>query len=63
MFLSADHRRHGTHGTRPRQCLSSLDGGFRWRGQAATGSYFPIAKNEGSPNHLLARGVLGGDIK
>jgi hypothetical protein len=42
---------------------NALVGGFGWCCLAAVGGCFQVAQNEGSPNRLLARGVLSGDIK
>jgi hypothetical protein len=43
--------------------LSTFAGGFGWRFPGATEDHFPIVQNKDNPNRLLARGVLGGDIK
>jgi hypothetical protein len=43
--------------------LSALDGGFRRCSPAIIGGRFPIARSKGNPNHLLARGVPGSDVK
>jgi hypothetical protein len=42
---------------------SALDGGFGRCYSAAASGHFHIAQNEGSPNRLLTKGVLGGNIK
>jgi hypothetical protein len=43
--------------------LSAFVGGFGWRLPAATGDRFPITHNKHCLDHLLARGMLGDDIK
>jgi hypothetical protein len=42
---------------------NALVGGFGWCCLVVAGGCFQVAQNEGSPNRLLARGVLSGDVK
>jgi hypothetical protein len=43
--------------------LCALTGDLEWCPPTATGSYLPIALDENSPDHLLTRGMPGGNVE